>query len=370
MAYAIMRHKKHKLTGGGLKSALMHLYREQKTPNANPNIDNMWFTNDGEQTSEAALRRLHAELGRVTKSSGRKLRKDAVVAVEYVMTASPEWFSDDTEERNTQAKKMAVEARRWLRETYPEGQIIAAQIHMDETTPHLSIFITPTHKNDDRLSLSAREILGGREKLSIHQDSFADHMRPLGLDRGVRGSKANHESVNRFYGRLKAFEGKKSELVNKYRAEIDKIDSKMFGGKAELIELAKLMSDDLATLQSNYKLTIARQSREAEEKRLREIEDNYKGNIRSLERELKKIEEAFEETSKELRFIKKKNNLYNEGLVVADEWREGIKGEKAEAINDYVAVMTYEVESRLYSAGMITQQPQSPYKRASPKFTR
>lgn len=261
MAYAIMRHKKHKLTGGGLKGALMHLYREQETPNADPKVTNLWFTNDGEQTTKAALARLHAELGRVNESRGRKLRKDAVVAVEYVMTASPEWFSDDPKKREGQAKDMGVEARKWLKKTYPEGQIIAAQIHMDETTPHLSIFITPTHKlNDDRLSLSAREWLGDREKLQKQQDSFAAHMKPLGLERGIKGSRANHEEVNRFYGRLKAFEGQKSELVDRYRTEIDKLDGKMLGGKGELVELAKLMADDLATLQSNYKRTIAEES--------------------------------------------------------------------------------------------------------------
>ncbi|MFD3450312.1 MobV family relaxase [Microbacteriaceae bacterium 4G12] len=362
MAYAIMRHKKHKMTGGGLKSALMHLYREQETPNADPSVSNLWFTNDGEQTTKAALTRLHAELGRVNESRGRKLRKDAVVAVEYVMTASPEWFSNDPKERANQAKQMSIEARKWLQETYPDGKIIAAQIHMDETTPHLSIFVTPTHKlNDDRLSLSAREWLGDREKLQKQQDSFAARMKPLGLERGIRGSQANHEKVNRFYGRLKAFEGEKSELVEKYRTEIDKIDSKILGGKAELVELAKLMAEDLAILQSNYKRTIADQSKEAEARRMKQVREDYEGEIHDLKRDLEEANKGLKATSEELEFTKKKNALYNEGIVAVDDWRDTLKGEQVEIINSYVDVMNYEVGIRMYEAGISTERPPNPY---------
>jgi hypothetical protein len=300
MAYAIMRAKKHKASGGGLKVALMHLYRERETPNADPTKANLWFKQDGEQTTKAAMARLTSEIERVNESRGRKLRKDAVVAVEYVMTTSPEWFSDDPEERKKQAGKFATEARKWLEETYPDGKVIAAQIHMDETTPHLSIFVTPTHRlNDDRLSLSAREFLGGHEALQKQQDSFAAHMKPLGLERGKRRSQATHESVNRFYGRLKAFEGQKSELVDKYRAEIDKLDKKLVGGKGDLVELAKLMADDLATLQTNYKRTVAEQSKEAESKRLQALESHYEHEIgvyREVSRERK--EELIETKAK------------------------------------------------------------------------
>jgi len=289
VAYAIMRSKKHKI-GGGLKTALQHLYRERETPNADSSVSNLHFKNDGEQSTEAALERLYGELKRVSEGSNRKIRKDATVAVEYVMTASPEWFSDDPEKRRKQADRLASESRKWLQETYPEGRIIAAQIHMDETTPHLSIFVTPTVKIDDRLTLSAKSVLGGRAKMREQQDSFAARMKPLGLKRGVRGSQATHESVNRFYGRLKAFEGQKSELVERYRAEIDKLDKKLIGGKGDLVELAKLMAEDLATLQTNYKRTVAEQSKEAESKRLQALESHYEHEIgvyREVSRERK-----------------------------------------------------------------------------------
>lgn len=373
MAYAIMRSKKHKL-GGGLKSALQHLYRERETPNADSSVSNLRFKDDGEQSTEAALERLYGELKRVNETSNKKIRKDAVVAVEYVMTASPDWFSDDPKERKKQAGWLAKEAREWLRETYPDGRIIAAQIHMDETTPHLSIFVTPTVKNDDRLTLSAKTIIGNKTKMSQQQDSFAARMKPLGLKRGIKGSQATHETVNRFYGRLKAFEGQKSELVEKYRAEIDEIGSKRFGGKAELVELAKLMAEDLATLQSNYKRTISEEALEAERAHSEALTEDYEAqlyrlgrDLREMNNELKQADKKLKEVTQELEFTKNKNKLYNEGLAAVDEWRGTLSGQEEEAVNRYVDVMNYEICTRLHKAGIIKELPPNPYKQTSTK---
>tara|TARA_Y100001972_G_scaffold83280_1_gene101321 strand:+ start:401 stop:1513 length:1113 start_codon:yes stop_codon:yes gene_type:complete len=363
MAYAIMRSKKHKL-GGGLKSALQHLYRERETPNADTSVSNLRFKDDGEQSTEAALERLYGELKRVSETSNKKIRKDAIVAVEYVMTASPEWFSDDPKEREKQAGRLATEAREWLRETYPDGRIIAAQIHMDETTPHLSIFVTPTVKNDDRLTLSAKTIIGNKTKMSQQQDSFAARMKPLGLKRGVKGSQATHESVNRFYGRLKAFEGQKSELVERYRAEIDKLDNKLIGGKGDLVELAKLMADDLATLQSNYKRTVSEQSKEAEEKRLNELKHKHSLDLFEVNHRFRETTKRLEKTTEELNTANKKRELYNAGLDAVDEWIENQSSEDQEVIYRHIEVMNYEVGSRLYRAGLDPDMPENPHKQS------
>lgn len=366
MGYAIMRCKKHKM-GGGLNVALQHLYRERDTPNADKSVQNMAWTQDGEQSTKGALERLHSELARVHSSSGRKLRRDAVVAIEYVMTASPEMFSDDPTLNRKQGIELSKRARLWLEQEFPDCKIIAAQVHFDETTPHLSAFVVPVHKIGDRLSLSARAFVGSKSLLAKQQDSFSEAMKPLGLKRGMRGSRARHEAVNRFYGRLKAFEGQKSELVEKYRAEIDKIDSKMFGGKAELVELAKLMADDLATLQSNYKRTVAEVTLSAEEARSKRAAVAYEAEIHELQRHLKEANNALKMASEELAFTKRKNTLYNDGLAAVDEWVGTLRGEEAAIINRHADVMNYEIGTRMYKAGISKELPQDPYKQASPK---
>ncbi|MES9125717.1 plasmid recombination protein, partial [Cutibacterium acnes] len=80
-AYAIMRCKK--LSGmGSVAAALQHCYRERETPNA-----------DAERTPDnehRAATSTDAAMGRLRELLPEKRRKDAVLAVEYVMTASPE----------------------------------------------------------------------------------------------------------------------------------------------------------------------------------------------------------------------------------------------------------------------------------------
>ena len=84
--YAIMRCKK--LTGmGSVASALQHCYRERETPNANAERTPENYCSVSKSTDQA--------MGRVRELLPEKRRKDAVLAVEYVMTASPDVVEED-----------------------------------------------------------------------------------------------------------------------------------------------------------------------------------------------------------------------------------------------------------------------------------
>ncbi|EES0721218.1 plasmid recombination enzyme [Escherichia coli] len=147
--YAIMRCKK--LTGmGSVASALQHCYRERETPNA-----------DAERTPEnycSVSQSADEAMGKLRELLPEKRRKDAVLAVEYVMTASPEWWN--------------------------------------EATPHLSAFVVPLTQ-DGRLS--AKEFIGGRSKMRDDQSTYAESVKKLGLERGIEGSRATHQTVQHYY---------------------------------------------------------------------------------------------------------------------------------------------------------------------------
>lgn len=341
--YAIMRSKKHNLKGGGLKSALMHLYRERDTPNANLNISNFCW-DDGEQTTEAAISRLHSELNKIKDNSGRKIRSDAVVAIEYVMTASPEFFPEDEEQKTQKAKQFSQIARDWIKETYPEGKIIAAQIHMDELTPHLSIFVTPTVTKEIKnksgstqtlLTLDAKNFLGGRQKLSEQQDAFSRAVSGLGLKRGLRGSKATHQSVNRFYGDLMKFEGPQKSIENLYLAEVNKLDKRMIGGKDDLVEIARKMSEEIAQLKSNYRLEVARGNRAEETRRLDIIQDEHRSKTERLEKEISELESELTKSKNNLKQSEIKYKEHDDQLVKFKLLLEAID-EECEIINSPV----------------------------------
>lgn len=343
-----MRSKKHNAKGGGLKSALIHLYRERDTPNANSNISNLHW-NDGDQTTEAAISRLHIELNKIKDNSGRKIRSDAVVAIEYVMTASPEFFPEDEKEKIQNAKKFSQIARDWIKETYPEGKIIAAQIHMDELTPHLSIFVTPTltkeikNKNGSTqtlLTLDAKSFLGGRQKLSEQQDSFSEAVKGLGLKRGVKGSKATHQSVNRFYGDLMRIEGSQKLIEDAYLTEVNKLDKRMIGGKDDLVEIARKMSKEIAQLKYNYQLETARENKAEEMRRLDTILDENWIKTESLEKEINKLKAELVKTKESLSVSKAKEKEKGTQIVKFEKLLEAIDQEcdiaKNTEVNDFL----------------------------------
>lgn len=189
MAYAIMRCKKLS-SMGSVASALQHCYRERETANADPSR-----TPDNEHM---AARSTDEAMGRLRGLLPEKRRRDAVLAVEYLMTASPEWWRQATPE---QQQDFFVRSRQWLADKYGEQNIIAATVHRDETSPHLSAFVVPLTK-DGRLS--AKEFVGNRAQMTRDQTTFAAAVADLGLVRGIEGSKARHARVRALYAALEA----------------------------------------------------------------------------------------------------------------------------------------------------------------------
>lgn len=184
MAYAIMRAKKL-ANMGSVAASMQHCYRERETHNADQERtpDNQHL---GAKSTDEAMGNLRALLP-------EKRRKDAVLAVEYVMTASPEWFAQATPE---QEKALFQRSLQWLADKYGADRIVTASIHRDEATPHLSAFVVPLTQ-DKRLS--AKEFIGSREKMRADQSTYAACVADLGLERGIEGSKATHQTIQQHY---------------------------------------------------------------------------------------------------------------------------------------------------------------------------
>ena len=184
MAYAIMRAKKL-ANMGSVAASMQHCYRERETHNADQERtpDNQHLV--AKSTDEA--------MGKLRVLLPEKRRKDAVLAVEYVMTASPEWFAQATPE---QEKAFFQRSLQWLADKYGADRIVTASIHRDEATPHLSAFVVPLTQ-DKRLS--AKEFIGSRDKMRADQTTYAACVVDLGLERGIEGSKATHQTIQQHY---------------------------------------------------------------------------------------------------------------------------------------------------------------------------
>jgi hypothetical protein len=129
------------------------------------------------------------------------IRKNAVLAVEFLLTASPEYFRPDDPRLAGYYEQQRLEsfqhtACEWLQTRYG-NRIVRAELHLDESTPHIHAYMVPL---DEKGKLNCRALpCGSRYRLSELQDDFALAMKPLGLERGIKGSRASHTSVRKYY---------------------------------------------------------------------------------------------------------------------------------------------------------------------------
>lgn len=188
MNFAIIRTEKLKSFGAVMGSA-RHTFREIPTPNADRKRTHLNKT-EGAQSSLALARAVKARLP-------EKRRKDAVICIEYLITASPEWWKKAPVSRQNGYLNAAID---WLKARHGAENVVCLNVQMDETSPHLVAYCVPLTK-DGRLS--ARDFLGGPAKMTAMQTEFAKVVGArFGLQRGLQGSKAVHTTASQYNAAL------------------------------------------------------------------------------------------------------------------------------------------------------------------------
>ena len=182
MNYAILRTAKLK-TMGNIGGSLAHNYRTIETPNAD--LNRTPKNDHSVATPEAVEQAIKDRLP-------EKRRSDAVLCIEYLITASPEWDGWGTSKEDEFFKLSA----QWLMDKHGAENIAGVSIHRDISTPHLVAYVVPI---DQKGKLNCKDFLGGRAKLNKMQTDFANAVADLGLARGKEGSKAKHTSIKEYY---------------------------------------------------------------------------------------------------------------------------------------------------------------------------
>ena len=286
MVFAILRAEKLK-TMGNIGGSLAHNYRSIETPNADPSKTpgNFHSLPNAEDVKNAISERLPD-----------KRRSDAVLCVEYMITASPEWqgWNDD---RQNEYFKQAVE---WLEQRHGKHNVVATSIHRDETTPHLVAYVVPLDQETGKLN--AKKFLGGKAKLAEMQSSFSNHVKNLGLKRGIEGSKAKHTRIKDYYAKVNE-PTPQIRQVEKPKAGIFETTSH-YGDKVvnSVLEQIKPQWESMAELTKEVR--IARKEALEARKTLLELQDRvrpYLDAIRPLSfSERVKLQEVMKATSQEL----------------------------------------------------------------------
>jgi len=209
--YAILRIAKLK-NEGAIVAVQNHNDRSSPPKNADPNKTNRDLFGEGN-----ALEAIKS----VWQQYDIKPRKNAVKAIEYVLTGSPNVMNNMTKE---ELNSWAVASVNFLKEKHGAG-LVRAWLHLDESSAHIHAIVTPiiekTVRKKLQVRLCARSFFGGKEKLSDLQTNYASHMKLFGLKRGVQGSTASHKTIKRYYRGLLLDVRKAQRAAENYQAKDD-----------------------------------------------------------------------------------------------------------------------------------------------------
>jgi hypothetical protein len=187
MAYAILRFAKKKM--GGVTAAYAHNERKKEAYKSNPDID------AGRQQDNYHLvmpkQAYRRKVVQMIAESGCRTRKDSVVMVETLITASPEFMGALPPPERREFFQRALQ---FMQSKIGRGNIISAVVHMDERTPHMHLSfcpITPDKK------LSAKTILGNQAQLSRWQSDYHAAMskRWPELERGISSMETGRKHI-------------------------------------------------------------------------------------------------------------------------------------------------------------------------------
>jgi hypothetical protein len=129
----------------------------------------------------------------VQLGSKRKIRKDAVKMLEFVITASPTFFENNYKE---DIDSYLLESQKFIERKFGKENILSLVIHRDEKTPHIHILLTPIVDG----KFNAKKALGGPAGLSSLQTNFNNEVaKPFGLKRGEVGSSARHQTIREYH---------------------------------------------------------------------------------------------------------------------------------------------------------------------------
>lgn len=177
------------------------------------------------------------------RASQRAIRKDATVYCECIISSDSAFFEKLTEDRQ---KEFFKESLNYLKNKIDEKFIISANVHLDETTPHMHVGFVPIIEN----SLSAKKLID-RKFLREVQEQLPAHLKNLGFDiqRGVEGSKRKHKDTKEFKKELDRKLEKQYKNINNleiYKNElefkIEQIESKLNQKTMEYDEVTKILS--------------------------------------------------------------------------------------------------------------------------------
>lgn len=276
MPYAILRFQKRK--AGSVAACERHNERKKEAYKSNPDIalERSKYNYHLIQPPRYTYKK---EINRMVQEAGCKVRRDSVMMVETLITASPEFMNRLPPEEQ---KAYFTRALDFIAERVGKGNILSAIVHMDEKTPHMHLCFVPLTE-DGRLS--AKDIMGNKKKLTWWQDEFWKHMvkKFPDLERGESASLTGRDHIPpRVFKEMTRLTKQKSKLEDLLTG------INPFNAKSRAEEICKIL-------------------------------DSYIPSVEKMDTLLRKYGVAFTKTASENKKLKTKNAELEESLASAQK---------------------------------------------------
>lgn len=207
--YQVVRVKKVKATAIGAMQ--FHNLRQYKT--VAPNIDgekskgNVKLIECDNFTSA-----INKRVEEIQSQQKRKIRKDCPRALEYVISASSEFFENATEEEKSDYFNKSLE---YLKRRHGNENVISAVIHNDETTPHMHVVVVPVKDK----KLNPKHYCDKFELQRLHSEFNERVGSVFGLERGEKSDR-QHKSVAEYQRELAREVSRKEAELEREKAEL------------------------------------------------------------------------------------------------------------------------------------------------------
>ncbi|MBN3348734.1 hypothetical protein CF050_18155 [Clostridium botulinum] len=145
------------------------------------------------------------------RESKKAIRKDAVLLDEFIISSDRDFFKNMNED---EIKEFFVTSKQFFTERYGEENIISANVHLDETTPHMHLDVCPLLNG----RLQSKNIFTRNELRNIQEElPKALNKNGFEIERGIKGSTQKHIDIQT----LKAREEKKLKDLEKRNKEME-----------------------------------------------------------------------------------------------------------------------------------------------------
>lgn len=259
--------------------------------------------------------------------TGVKVRKDSVLVIGGVYTATGEFFNRQARESRQEWQERVLgyfnDCLDWHIKTYCQGNrdlVLSAVIHQDETTLHLQTYSMPIFdRGNGKYTLSAKTIMGNKKDYTNRVDSFYnDVSKKYGLERGERtpeGQKAKKHIETQKYKLLKMQQElteAKAELTtiehDKIIADFDKMEleqsiriiesknQKLHQEYKNLQQQMQQIKTEISSIKSDKEIySFDKQALLIENKKLRETKHGLQSQIEKLQSESKELKQQIEQ---------------------------------------------------------------------------